>query len=420
MFLRFCIVLIFFINGSVVADILKQSDYISINNKNQKLENDFLKYSKKSRANTVYATIEPPVYANQDIIARYQESGTIFLWQNMSGSYMRIEPETKKGIFVCGSQFHIIQDGVQYDTVKLILAENGDAFCDTLTLPQTFKITNWEHMNPKFNEISEFEIVHEGYYNDEFANKTFVLGYENDQSGNTLKYTIPYLNVSTAYTTFIKVFNNSECTLNTKFAVFGDNGQHNDDNDLIDLDTNLLPKHSKVFWAKDLRSKAALKNIDVSNSFGAELYFHCNNNSLIKPENITTVVVQKSPEGQRVMPVYKNNDKLRGPGTLVASYVNQDPRYITFIKLLNTGEDQQIVVSGFPDATGIEYKTTINLPAKRVTLFWANELASMLKFPGKVSSFAVMFHIGTAIEKVYPVMVQKTTDGPRVISVEKF
>ena len=225
---------------------------------------------------------------------------------------------------------------------------------------------------------------------------------------------IPYLNVSGSYSTFIKVFNNSSCTIKVNATVYGDNGATNANTSLIEYASSIETKKTILLWASDLKTKASAQGVSLPNSFGSKLSMSCIDASTLKSEDVVTVIVQKSPEGQRVIPVSEPSSV--DSGAKIIPYVSQSANYITFIKVMNSSNtDINVVLKAYPDATGTEYTMNQSFPANRVTLLWANTLATTMSI--SENAFALEVSATSGLSNLDVVAIQKTTNGPRIIEV---
>ena len=242
-----------------------------------------------------------------------------------------------------------------------------------------------------------------------------------------IKHSIPYLNRNGDYKTFVKVFNDSECEITSKAIVYGDNGEHNDRYGAFPIFTSLKPKHSIIVFADNIQTIAQNLDIDLPDAFGMEIIYECKGDQKLKRNQIFTLVLQKSPEGQRVIPVYRNFDQKSptGSGKMVITHIYQEEGinrggFQAFIKILNTSnENIKIKIKGYPDYSGEEHFAYWTLPAKKATAIMGEDLYKRLKIPYN-TPIAIEIDIPKNIEKLYPVAVQKTYYGPRVLKVYKF
>ncbi len=243
----------------------------------------------------------------------------------------------------------------------------------------------------------------------------------------TIKHTIPYLNRNGDYKTFVKVFNNSDCEITPKAIVYGDNGNHNDRYDAFPIFTSLLPKHSRIIFADNIQTIAQNLGIDLPDSFGMEIIYNCKGEKTLKRNQVFTFALQKSPEGQRVIPVFRNFDQKppTGSGNMVIPHIYQEEGnniggFKAFLKILNTSDENiPITIKAYPDFTGKEHKTTWMLPKKRATAIMGEDLYKRLKIPYN-TPIAIEIEVPKNIENLYPIAIQKTYYGPRVLKVYKF
>jgi hypothetical protein len=226
--------------------------------------------------------------------------------------------------------------------------------------------------------------------------------------------TTPYLNVAGDYSTFMKIFNNATCNIKVDAVVFGDNGASNTNSSVINYTASIEPQKTQLLWASDLKSKATALGVTLGNAFGTQLNIACTDGSTLNAEDVITVVVQKSPEGQRVMPV--SEASVVDSGAKIIPYVSQSANYITFIKVMNTSSSAvEAVIKAYPDATGMEHTMNQSFPPNQVTLLWATDLASTMGITD--NNFAVEISATAGLSDLSLAAVQKTSNGPRVIEV---
>ncbi len=244
---------------------------------------------------------------------------------------------------------------------------------------------------------------------------------ESDNSSpKTISFSTPYMNTSSSYRTYTKIFNTNSCEVNVRALVFDTKGNFSSKE--IDIAWNIKPYASKVIYAKDIANKASSKGINLSTSFGTTFIYYCKNED-IDANKIFTQVVQKSPYGQRVMPVYNNQASIRGKGKLIIPHIYKNSSqkhsdYRAFITLLNKSEkDIKATIKAYSKTAKL-YQTSYTLPKKSVKFIKTEDLYPKLKAPyGEVLSLII--EINDNIEDIIPVMVQKTPSGPRVLEVYK-
>ncbi len=242
-----------------------------------------------------------------------------------------------------------------------------------------------------------------------------------------VKHTITYLNMDEQYKTFIKIFNKSECEIVPKVIVYGDNSEHNDKYSMFPISTSIKPMHSKIIFAKDIRSIAENIGIYLPDSFGMEVIYTCKGGKAFQREKAFPIVLQKSPEGQRVIPVDRNFDEVNpvGKGIIVIPHLFHEDEQSTiggftaFLKFLNTSdEDVIITIKAYPDSTGKEHVTHWLIDKKKATPIMSKDLYEALNIPFD-TSIALVIEVPKHIEKIYPIAIQKTYDGPRVLTIYK-
>lgn len=77
-----------------------------------------------------------------------------------SAVLMRVLPQNNP--FFCSSSFKAIQNGVQFDSVKLVNRVEASSFCDDLFTASTFLIDQWS-FDAQFNEDRGFRLIHDGF-----------------------------------------------------------------------------------------------------------------------------------------------------------------------------------------------------------------------------------------------------------------
>ncbi len=246
-----------------------------------------------------------------------------------------------------------------------------------------------------------------------------------EETPPVIKHTVPYLNMDDNYKTFVKVFNNGECEAVGKVIVYGDNGAHNDKESMFPIVVSLKPKQSRIIFAESIKDIALNMGIYLPEAFGMDIYYSCKGGKVLKRNEIFTLVLQKSPEGQRVVPVYRNFDAVspKGEGKMVIPHIFHEENtniggFKFFLKVLNTSAKSVTVTIKAYNDTGKEYKTDWTLNAKKATLIRGKELYKALKAPYNIS-LALVIEVPENMEFLYPMAVQKTYDGPRVLKVYK-
>lgn len=246
-----------------------------------------------------------------------------------------------------------------------------------------------------------------------------VLDFSNS-SPKTAEFSTPYMNVSSSYRTYTKIFNLNSCSVNVKAYLFDTNGNFTDSP--IEIAWNIKPYSSKVIYAKDIKNKASKKGVLLKDSFGATLIYYCPSQD-IEANKIFTQVVQKSPYGQRVMPVYFNQESIKGKGKLIIPHIYKDSskkhsNYRAFITLLNKGDKEISAKIKAYSKTAKLYQTSYSIPPKSLKFIKTEDLYPKLKAPyGEILSLII--EINDNIEDIIPATVQKTPNGPRVLEVYK-
>ena len=95
---------------------------------------------------------------------RYDDQFSIIFWRAklISDEYVplvRIEPLSPDGVFICSSSFTVIQDGKQFDDIKLHSGDN-DSYCNTLFVDKTL-IFDQRFSTHKFDDKKAFTVVYD-------------------------------------------------------------------------------------------------------------------------------------------------------------------------------------------------------------------------------------------------------------------
>ena len=101
-------------------------------------------------------------------IVRFRdESAVVTIWRkpcigdrSKSAVLMRFAPSNDP--FICSSSFTVIQNGIQYDSVKLVNTPDGNSFCDDLLIPQTMVLDQWT-FDSQFDEDRAFQLIYDGF-----------------------------------------------------------------------------------------------------------------------------------------------------------------------------------------------------------------------------------------------------------------
>ena len=145
------------------------------------------------------ATPEPPVYQFTSSWGR-DDQLQFTLWRQpceddarQSVVLMRVDPTNEP--FLCSSSFIVIQDGRQYDSIKLVDVPDGSSFCDDLYVPMTLLLEQWS-FETQFDDQSQFTLIHEGVYENNSVvipqysysqdpvNEEIVIGLEEPRAGD--------------------------------------------------------------------------------------------------------------------------------------------------------------------------------------------------------------------------------------------
>ncbi|SMC08890.1 hypothetical protein [Nitratiruptor tergarcus] len=142
-----------------------------VEDENMRLQQEVLQKDLLQRQHTpvlrgegnIYAQLQPPAFAKQYDIKRYDEDATVYLWYQNGENFIRVEPKSTK-FFTCSSSFAVVQNGMQHN-LQLLQKEDGSSFCEYLYIPVTFKISSYSgSLFDKFDDtIPLNDIIFEGY-----------------------------------------------------------------------------------------------------------------------------------------------------------------------------------------------------------------------------------------------------------------
>jgi len=191
----------------------------------------------------------------------------------------------------------------------------------------------------------------------------------------------PYLNRSSGYNTYVKINNWSDGAATVQVKL-----RSNDGATVKTISLTSISAHSTgLYWANVMGDAAGLSDA----SFSAEFIVSG------PADKIFGVVCQKSSNGQRVLPLYKNasttssdygyysgdtNSGSSQTSNLVVPYLNGSSSYPTFIKITNTGTQSVSVNSELMDDTGNKQtlNSVVSIAANATGIIWASALSQKL------------------------------------------
>lgn len=91
----------------------------------------------------------------------FNDHFNIYIWSENNSIWIETEPIGGDVPFICSSAFKIIQNAVQYDTVKL-LAASGSSQCGDVYIPSVFQLTQWSFYPNPANLNSAFTLLFDG------------------------------------------------------------------------------------------------------------------------------------------------------------------------------------------------------------------------------------------------------------------
>ncbi len=101
----------------------------------------------------------PPSGTESYQLRYFSESATVWCWNE--GTTLHIHAQPSGSFFLCGPQFSVIQNNIQYGDIKLE-TEGGDSFCEDLFIAQTFYFTQWSFVSTRFISTQPLTIVFDG------------------------------------------------------------------------------------------------------------------------------------------------------------------------------------------------------------------------------------------------------------------
>lgn len=113
-----------------------------------------------------FANLQEGSLEENVVLSRFGDTARLKIWRQpcagddqQSAVVMRIQP-ISGNIFVCSSDFVVVQNNVQYDSVRLINANGGSSFCGNILVTQTFLMDQWS-FDAQFNEDGFFRIFYD-------------------------------------------------------------------------------------------------------------------------------------------------------------------------------------------------------------------------------------------------------------------
>jgi hypothetical protein len=90
----------------------------------------------------------------------HDDQFNIYIWRDYGQVWIEIEPILGQP-FICTSSFVIIQNGIQYDTVKLETFSESSQ-CGDIYVPSVFRLTQWSHYTNPADLNQLFTLIYDG------------------------------------------------------------------------------------------------------------------------------------------------------------------------------------------------------------------------------------------------------------------
>jgi len=140
-------------------------------------------------ANAWDSSTEAPSDVQKQTLALYGQSADVFMWVEGGQALLRIVPTTPS-IFVCSTNFQVLQNGQFHRDVKLANFENGSPVCSNISNAQTMEISYWENALDPFITGEQFQVLHNGFYSESFMVYTFDVYFSNSNSNSVVAVSV--------------------------------------------------------------------------------------------------------------------------------------------------------------------------------------------------------------------------------------
>ena len=98
--------------------------------------------------------------AVSSIFSSYDDSFRIYVWREDGEVWIEIEPLTETP-FVCSASFSIIQNNIQFDTVRFETI-SGDSQCGDVLIKSIYKLSQWSYLKNQANLDGTFSLYFDG------------------------------------------------------------------------------------------------------------------------------------------------------------------------------------------------------------------------------------------------------------------
>ena len=126
----------------------------------------------------------PPNNAISSIFSWFSDPFIIYTWREAGDTWVQIVPQKGSRPFICSSFFTIVQNAIQFDTVKLDTIA-GDSQCDHVLNTSIFRFTQWPFNITKADLKQAFTLLYDG------GTRTL---YSLNVSGDSSKPSTPHAN----------------------------------------------------------------------------------------------------------------------------------------------------------------------------------------------------------------------------------
>ncbi len=103
----------------------------------------------------------PPNNAISAIFSWFSDPFMIYIWREGGDTWVQIVPQKGSRPFICSSGFTMVQNAIQFDTVKLETI-NGDTQCNDVLDKSIFRFTQWSFNTTKADLNRAFTLFYDG------------------------------------------------------------------------------------------------------------------------------------------------------------------------------------------------------------------------------------------------------------------
>jgi hypothetical protein len=103
----------------------------------------------------------PPNSAISAIFSWFGDPFMIYIWRETGDTWVQIVPQNGSRPFICSSSFTIVQNAIQFDTVKLETI-SGDSQCDYVLITSIFRFTQQSFNTTKADLNQAFTLLYDG------------------------------------------------------------------------------------------------------------------------------------------------------------------------------------------------------------------------------------------------------------------